>query len=358
MYRIKQKTFMDKSFGHILIIQTAFIGDAILTLPMIQVLKNNYPQSSIDVVAVPRSVEIFSNHPAISRIIPYDKRGRDRGFRGFWRLQNTLSAQKYDLIVIPHRSLRSALLGWTLRPAILLGFDRSAGRILFTKTERYNPALHEIERNLSLLASLKIQLDKNELPHVYPSDEDKHVVDSLFESFGTRSGNQFIAIAPGTIWNTKRWPADRFSALCKQLVSECSALVLLGGKEDKVLCQEIAQTVDTKNILNVAGKLSLLQAAEMIRRCCVLISNDSAPMHLAVAVGTPVLAIFGATVPEFGFAPRGKHDIVLEKHGLRCRPCSIHGGDVCPIGTFDCMMAITPEFVAGTAKSFLQKIKM
>jgi heptosyltransferase-2 len=130
-------------------------------------------------------------------------------------------------------------------------------------------------------------------------------------------------------------------------------VLLVGSREDEELCREICAMTQTNKVVNAAGKLSLLQSAELIRHCRVLISNDSAPMHLAVAVGTPVVAIFGATVPEFGFAPRGPHDIVIETKGLKCRPCSIHGGKKCPIKTFECMMAITPEIVVKKAKSLI-----
>jgi heptosyltransferase-2 len=343
-------------FNNILVLQTAFIGDAILTLPLIQVLKKNYPRSSIDVVVVPRTVDIFSHHPAISHIISYDKRGKDRGLIGFWRLRNQLRAKNYDLIVIPHRSIRSALLAWLLKPNVRIGFDRSAGRLLFTKIVRYDPTDHEIDRNLSLLSPLSLQIDKNELPQLYPSAEDARVVDSVLDSLGLNKENHIITVAPGTIWNTKRWPADRFATMCKRLSSECSAVLLIGGKEDSALCEEIAGMSKAKSVFNVAGKFPLLQSAELIKRSHVLISNDSAPMHLAVAVGTPVVAIFGATIPEYGFAPRGAHDIVIEIKGLKCRPCSIHGGDTCPIKTFECMMAITPELVVNKVLPFLRKM--
>jgi heptosyltransferase-2 len=346
---------VDETFNNILVIQTAFIGDAILTLPLIQVLKKNYPHSSIDVVVVPKTVDIFSNHPAISSIIPYDKRGKDNGLIGFWRLWNQLRAKNYDLIVIPHRSIRSALLAWLLKPNVRIGFDRSAGRLLFTKVVQYDPTEHEIDRNLSLLSPLSLRVNKNELPQVYPSAEDVQVVDAVLDSIGLNKENHIITVAPGTIWNTKRWPADRFATMCKQLSSECSAVLLVGGKEDSAMCEEIAEMSKAKNVFNVAGKLSLLQSAELIKRSHVLISNDSAPMHLAVAVATPVVAIFGATVPEYGFAPRGAHDIVIETKGLKCRPCSIHGGEVCPIKTFECMIAIAPELVLSTVKPFLQE---
>ncbi len=346
------------TFNNILVLQTAFIGDAILALPLIQVLKKNYPQSSIDVIVVPRTLDIFSHHPAISSIIAYDKRGKDNGLIGFWRIRNQLRAKNYDLIIIPHRSIRSALLAWLLKSNVRIGFDRSAGRLLFTRIVHYNPNDHEIDRNLSLLSPLSLRIIKSELPHVYPSAEDAQVVDEVLDSFGLKGEKHIVTVAPGTIWNTKRWPPDRFAAMCKQLSSECSAILLVGGKEDSVMCEEIAVLSKAKNVFNVAGKLSLLQSAELIKRSHVLISNDSAPMHLAVAVATPVVAIFGATVPEYGFAPRGVHDIVIETKGLKCRPCSIHGGKTCPIGTFECMLAITPELVVNKVKPFLEKMVM
>jgi heptosyltransferase II len=341
-------------FDNILVLQTAFIGDAILTLPLLQVLKKNYSLASIDVVVVPRTADIFSHHPAISNIISYDKRGKERGLAGFWRLRNRLRAKNYDLIVIPHRSLRSALLARLLKSNVRIGFDRSAGRLLYTKIVHYDSSQHEIERNLSLLGPLSIQIHESELPRLYPSAEDTQVVDSVLKSFGLSKEDTIITAAPGTIWNTKRWPADRFAALCRQLSSECSAVLLVGGKEDSALCDEIAGMSNAKNIFNTAGKLSLLQSAELIRRSRVLISNDSAPMHLAVAVAAPVVALFGATVPEYGFAPRGAHDIVIETKGLTCRPCSIHGTETCPVGTFECMLAITPECVVSKVMPFLR----
>ena len=344
---------MEESFDKILVIQTAFIGDAILTLPLIQALKIHYPKSSIDVVVAPRTAEIFVHHPAISNIIQYDKRGRDKGIKGLRRMRNELRTANYDLILVPHRSLRSAFLTWLLHPSLSIGFDTSAGRWLFKRIVRYNPSFHEIERNLSLLSSLKLPIVAAELPRLYPSNQDVQILDSIMSADKVNSYKNIIALAPGTIWNTKRWPADRFAAVCQRVASENIAIVLLGGKEDEALCRHVTEIAQRKNVFNAAGKLTLLQSAELIRRCKVLVSNDSAPMHIAVAMGTPVVAIFGATIPGFGFAPRGPRDIVVETNGLKCRPCSIHGGKTCPIKTFECMMAIDPEVVVSKLKLFI-----
>jgi heptosyltransferase-2 len=340
------------SIDNILVIQTAFIGDAILTLPLIQKLKQHYPKSSIDVVVVPKTAEIFSNHPAITGIIPYDKHGTDKGIAKFWKLRKKLKSKTYDLIIVPHRSIRSAALAKLLKPKISIGFNRSAGRRFFTDIAQYNPSAHEIERNLSLLNPLGTSDNQFELPVLYPTQQDVKAVDIVLADFLLDKG-KMVAVAPGTIWNTKRWPKEKFTAVCKQISSEGVNVLLVGSREDEELCREICEKTQTNKVVNAAGKLSLLQSAELIRRCIVLISNDSAPMHLAVAVGTPVVAIFGATVPEFGFAPRGPHDIVIETKGLKCRPCSIHGGKKCPIKTFECMIAIAPEIVVSKTLSLI-----
>ena len=162
-----------------------------------------------------------------------------------------------------------------------------------------------------------------------------------------------IAIAPGTVWNTKRWPSDRFAALAEKLVTRGARVVVVGGQDDSGLLTPYLSPGSIPRVAVAAGHLTILQSAELIRRCRVLVCNDSAPMHLAVAVRTPVVALFGATIPEFGFAPTGEHDIVLETKGLPCRPCSIHGGDVCPVKTFVCMMDIPVERVVEAVERLL-----
>ena len=164
-------------------------------------------------------------------------------------------------------------------------------------------------------------------------------------------------MAPGSVWNTKRWPKRHFIELGKMVVSDGSALVLVGSKDDAALCYEIERMVGSNNVVNAAGKLSLLQSAELIRRCSVLVTNDSAPLHLAAGVRTAVVALFGATAPGFGFAPRGKHDVVVEMQGLTCRPCTPHGGDACPIGTFVCMEELRPDAVYQKVKSVLESVR-
>jgi heptosyltransferase II len=335
---------MNTAYSHILVVQTAFIGDVILTLPLIQTLKKNYPVAQIDVVVVPRTAELFFNHPDVTNIFAYDKQNSDRGIAGFFRFRKKLLTQQYDLIIVPHRSLRSAVLTASLRPAKSICFDRSAGSWLFDLQVRYKSEWHEIDRNLSLLQPLGIRDDMSEVPRLFPSNEDRKTIDDLLKNWGL-GNNCVVAFAPGSIWATKCWLPERFADAAKYFVQQKIGVVLIGGKEDRQLCENIRSQAGNDGVVVSAGDLSLLQSAELLRRCKVLLSNDSAPLHLATAVQTPVVAIFGPTIPEFGFAPRGKHDVVLGVEGLACRPCAIHGGNRCPIRTFDCMYNMSVQTV-------------
>jgi len=329
----------------ILVFQTAFLGDVVLTLPLVQVLRREFPNTQIDFLTTPKAAAILRNHPAIHSVIEYDKRGGQRGLEGMFSISRILKAHRYGVALVPHRSLRSAVVTALSRIPVRIGFDVSAGRFLFTATVQYRKNVHEIERNLYFLNALNISIPSKELPSVYPSAVDVDAVDRFFSEIQIKPNDKLIAIAPGSVWNTKRWPSERFSDLVRRIAAAGMKVFLVGGEEDENLCKAIASEVQGTEAYVSAGRFSILQSAELIRRCTALVSNDSAPMHLAVAMKTPVVAVFGATVPSFGFAPYGEKDVVVQIEGLPCRPCSIHGGDTCPIETFDCMVKISAEMV-------------
>lgn len=329
----------------ILVFQTAFLGDVILTLPMIQVLHARYPHAAIDVVTTPAAAEFLSNHPAITEIIKYDKRRTQKGLRGILALAIFLHRRKYDLAIVLHRSFRSTLVTALSRIPLRIGFSTANGSLAYHHSVRYDSTKHEVERNLALLVPLGIAASRKELPSLYPSQHDIHLVNKFLFEREILEQNNLIAIAPGSVWNTKRWLPERFAQLARSLANDGYQILLIGGSDDEDLIKAIAEEANHKLIHSCAGKLTLLQSAEVLRRCRILVSNDSAPLHMAVAMRTPVVAIFGATAPEFGFAPYGDHDVVVEINGLKCRPCAIHGGRVCPIGTFDCMKRIDADMV-------------
>lgn len=339
----------------VLVVQTAFLGDVILTLPMVQVLKRYAPTAMIDVLVTPRAAGLLVGHPDINRVIEYDKRGNDAGIPGFIRKSRQIRSEMYDTALVPHRSLRSAALAASARIPRRIGMATSSGKWLFTETVPYDSNTHEIERNLSLLRALCPIPTHRELPGLYPSDQDHATVQEVLRHRGISGTSGMIGLAPGTVWNTKRWPQSKFEAVARRLVESGYTVVLFGGPEDAELCSAVQNAF--KGVYSFAGELTLLQSAVLLSLCRALVSNDSAPLHMAVAMRTPVVAIFGATVPEFGFAPYGPNDRVVESKGLPCRPCSIHGGATCPISTFECMESISPDRVLADLDEILKETK-
>lgn len=345
---------------NILFFHTAFIGDIILTLALVQVTRRNFPDARISIVAIPIACESLQNHPAIDEIIPYDKKGRDAGLSGLLKMSRQLRERKFDTALVPHRSIRSAAIVLLAGIPKRIGFSTSAGKFLFSDVVQYDRGSHETVRNLSLLGPLGVAVCSHELPNLFPGQHDIEIIDGLMAKNASKvrlDVEQLIAVAPGSVWNTKRWPAEYFISLCKMLVQSGYSIALIGGDDDRSLCQDIETRVGHGPVLNAASTLTVLQSAELIRRCRVIISNDSAPMHIAVAMRTPVVGIYGATVPEFGFAPLGEYDAIMETSGLPCRPCSIHGGKICPIQTFVCMKNISPKSVFEKMEAVLQTVK-
>lgn len=339
---------------NIIIVQTAFLGDVILTLPLAQVLKRKFPSSRISFVVVPAAAELLGNHPAIDDPVVYDKRGRDRGLSGLFRLGGELRKRRFDTALVPHRSLRSAALVRIAGIGTRIGFDASAGRFLFNRVIPYERTHHEVRRNLSLLAALGIETGEMEFPALYPARADEAAAAQFLTEKGIAGHERLIGFAPGTVWNTKRWPLERFAETARTLASSGHPVVLIGGRDDAPLADAIIrEAAPGGGVVSAAGRLSLLASAALIRRCAVLLSNDSAPVHLALAVRTPVIVIYGATIPGFGFAPYGERDRVVETHALVCRPCSIHGGEACPVKTFECMMNISAAHIVEEIKAVL-----
>ena len=339
----------------ILIFQTAFIGDVILTLPLAQILHQRFPGAHVAFVAIPAASAVLANHPAVDEVIEYDKRGMDRGLAGIRSVASRLREGSFDLALIPHRSIRSALIGWLSRTPRRIGFSTSSGRWLFTDTVSPTPGAHEIDRNLDLLKPIIPERIPAELPELHPNGMDEDVVTSILaEHARDMTGDAMIAVAPGSVWATKRWPKEYFVGLVELLITRGCSVALVGGPEDGTLCAEILQRVGNRGVISFAGKLSLLQSAALIRHCRVMVSNDSAPMHIAVARKVPTVGLFCATTPELGFYPYTNDAIVVQKN-LFCRPCGSHGGRRCPLGTEDCIREISPDAVLQAVAKLLDR---
>ncbi len=325
----------------VLIIQTAYLGDVILTLPLVDELRKNlYASAEIHFLAIPAVANVLENYPGLDKVILYDKRKKERSLRAFFKKVLWLRKTKYDLVLLPHRSWRSALLARWAHIPVRIGFDKSWAAFLYTQIVSYEKKEHEVNRNLRLLQPLGILVPKESGLHLQIDESDRQTVETLWRSSGLKKEAACVAVAPGSVWFTKRWLPDRFAQLVRELLKEGVQIVVVGGPEDADLGR-LLQEVAPSRVANFVGKLTPRQSAEAIRRCDVLVANDSAPVHLASAVGTRVVEIFGPTLPSFGFTPFGVPHRLVENKTLACRPCGEHGGSRCPLGTFDCMKSIS-----------------
>ena len=329
---------------NILAIQTAFAGDLILTLPMIAEAHRLLPGAQIDVVAIPATAGLLENHPAIRRVVVYDKR---KGMRAFREALREIRTRKYDACLAPHRSLRSAALSFLSGAPVRASFDRSAGGALHNRRVPYDAAAHEVRRNLALLQPLGLAYDADAPARLYPSDRDKARAREA-----ASCEEPFVCVAPGSVWPTKRWTREGFIALSRALTSDYRVF-LIGGKDDASLCGEIAGAVGHPRCVSLAGGLRWLETAALIGDAALVVSNDSAPVHVASAMSTPVVEIYGATSPAFGFTPWHTAYRIVQREDLACKPCAIHGGKECPIRTFECMRGLAPGDVLAAAREIL-----
>lgn len=320
----------------ILVFQTAFIGDVVLALPVVQTLKLQYPDSEIDFVCIPSTSKLLENNPYINEKIIFDKRGSDEGIKGMIKFSRKLKEKKYDLIISPHRSVRTSIIVKLAKPSRSIGFDISGISFLYDDKVEYVQYDHEIIRNLSLLKPLNILIDDIIKPELFPGNQESKKIDEVFLENGLSYLDKIVAVAPASVWFTKQYPKEKILKVIGKLSEDNVKVVLIGGAKDVELKNYFDKNIH-EGVTNLIGKLSLLESAELLKRCTLLLTNDSAPLHIANSMGTLTIALFGATIPQFGFYPYGERDFIFETNGLKCRPCSIHGGDKCPVKTFDCM---------------------
>jgi heptosyltransferase-2 len=333
-----------------LVIQTAFLGDAVLTTPMLAALRERFPSTRITVVATPEVADVF-RQAAVDDVIIFDKRGREKSLAARWRLAKELRRRHFDWAIIPHRSMTSALLAFLARIPRRIGFDRSQGRWLLTHEVPFRWGTHDVDRNMGLLEPLGVKQAAGKL-WLEAEPQTADAIKDRLRDEGISGEAPLIGINAGSAWATKRWLPEGFAAVADRLVRQSGAqIIFIGAPKDAPVIADIRMRMKEKAV-DWTGKTNLKELIAVIRRCHVFLTNDSGPMHIAVAGGIPTVAIFGPTTKELGFFPYGPGHTVIEK-SLPCRPCGLHGADRCPLEHFQCMRLITPEEVFAAVRSKL-----
>ena len=332
--------------GKILVIQTAFLGDVILLTPLLRSIKSAFPAAELTVVVIPGCAGVLDGMADV--IIPFDKREKS-GRRNRWLdLIDRLHKEKYDVAFIPHRSFRSGLTAYKAGIPCRIGFNRGWASSFHTHKVAYRFNLYEGMRNLALLDVLSSHND-NGIPELNIAGHAINTAVDLLAELGLKEG-EYAVLAPGSVWTSKRWSVENYRQVSRRLEREFSLpVVAIGGNEDKQVCSEVVSRPER----NTAGMLTVLGSAAVIARARFIISCDSAPAHLATAVGTRQVIIFGSTSPRFGFAPPVPSACFAEA-SLWCRPCSNHGRNFCPrFGSYKCLSDITPEMIFNEIQDWL-----
>ncbi len=333
----------------ILVIQTAFIGDAILTLPMIQELKKKFADSVIDVVCIPSTSEIFSSSPSADNVIVLDKKGKHKSLFSLWNFIKELRKNNYTKIFSPHRSFRISFIVMNLNVKETYGFSNSSFRHVYKNLIEYKPSHHEVRRNLDLIES-NVSMNWKILPQIDIHDQTKIKVDKYFSE--TKFNGDIISIAPGSVWNTKKYPIEYLESVIKFLIDNSFKIILIGSEKEKPLCDLLKEKFDGK-VQSSAGIFTLVETVGLLKKTRLLITNDSAPTHLGMCADIPVLTLYCSTVPEFGFYPYNGKSTFLSINDLYCKPCGIHGYEKCPVKNFACGYNLKPEIVISKIKEML-----
>ncbi len=342
-----------------LVVQTSFLGDMVLTTPLIAELARRGP---VDVVTTVASAQLLANNPVVRKIFVYDKRGRDAGLLGLLRMARSIdrfyqepgsrasSAERSAYMA--QGSVRSAVLARLAGFRERVGFDSSAASRLYTVRVRHDCSAHHAVRLWSL-AKRRLGEAAGEMPPIrlYPGEPERAAVDALLGP--DVDPRPLVVLAPGSAWATKRWPY--YPELASRIAQRCR-LAVVGSAADAGLARHIIDSAGAQGVVDATGKLSLLASADLIGRASLVVSNDSSPQHLASAMGTPTITIFGPTAPEFGFGPLAPHSISIRHPSLPCQPCHHHGLHECPLGHLKCMRELDAEVVERAVAGILEEM--
>lgn len=341
-----------KQTEKILFIQTAFPGDAILALPALEKLKDMFPGSIVEVLCIPSTEEIFSSSQIVDRAIVIDKKGEQKSLRKTYKFIKHLKKNNYTRIYSSHRSLRTSLIVLMLEVSETFGFDNSMLMHVYKYLIKYDINKHEVQRNLDLVGFVYDEQSWRIIPEIKSNEKNVEKVNLFVKE--NKLEKRFIAIAPGSVWNTKKYPSEYFEIVIKHFVDKKNKVVLIGGENDKSLNDSIASKF-SDYVINSAGNFSIVESIELLKRANLLISNDSAPTHMGVCADIRVLTIYCSTVPNFGFYPYNKKSSSISLDDLKCKPCGIHGHAICPIKTFECGIKLLPAEIILKAEEMLNE---
>lgn len=343
----------------ILVIQTAFIGDVVLTTPFFRAMRQKWPDSQIHVIATPQGCETLEGLEGV-QTHPLDKR-RVGLMEGLRKVQADLWAfEPFDLIFSVHRSMRSLVLGRMIRAKRRIAFGSVSARLLGYETVGY-PAYHEdmhyADKPLALLSLFGGSKIERGRPELNVSEKE---LASFQQKRAQLKSECYAVISPFSVWGTKTWFADRFASVAAEIArTQNLGILIVGASQRSGVEESVGQAIAEKVVssggqaLSLVGHTSIGELKAAIKGAKLLVANDSAPVHIAAAFDVPTVAIFGPTVKKWGFFPLASRAQVVERTDLKCRPCHHHGPPRCPKRHFRCMNEIQVEHVIKAVQDVL-----
>ena len=315
----------------VLLVQTSFLGDNILSTPVLAGIKSICEPCSIDVVTTKIAASVYEGNPLVRKVLVFDKRDAYRGVTGLFRFAKLLRQEKYDRVYSLHRSARTSCLLWLSGIAERIGFATATLSFLYSVRKQRPNALHEVDRNLALLAPEFMPGEESKALHLPVVKSGAEVVKDLAQI----SVTSYAVLVPGSVWATKRWATEEFRKTAEQLIAQGKQVVLLGAPNEVAIAEQVAAELP---VVNLTGQTSLPEMFSVVSDASVVVCNDSMSLHVASSFKVPTVVVFCATSPTFGFGPwQNDRARIVEKSGLDCKPCRRHGGNQCPTGTNACM---------------------
>jgi heptosyltransferase-1 len=347
-----------RDFRRILLIKLSAVGDVVQTIPLLNALRRRYPSAQIDWLVTPAIAELLRHNPAISNVIEFAREDWSRPWTptpyvNYARLASKLRANTYDLVLDVHGQFRTAVFVLATGAPVRIGFDRPRAGVWdasprhFPKEARKHawqgaregswlaythhipiPTLdiHAVDRYLGVGPMLGLEAGAPDFSFpIPPAASDS--VDALLRDRAL-VGAPLLLMAPGTIWETKHWGTDKFAEVARHFLRRGFAVALMGSRRERLLCEDVARLAP--GAVDIAGETTLTELAALIRRSTISVTNDSGPMHFAVALGRPVVSIFGPTDPIW-IGPYGRDGAVLQA-GVPCSPCLLRQLSRCRFG--------------------------
>jgi heptosyltransferase-2 len=333
----------------ILILQTSYLGDTILSTPVIAGVHRLYPEAELWMMTTPAGTGLVERDPLLKGVLSFDKRKQARGIKGILRTGLSLRRMAFDRVYALQRSYRTALTLLVSGIPHRTGFENAKLPFIFHTRRPRRPSEHDVLRNLSVLTG-EAPLESFETRlRLYPPP---------MENLSAETGRLLMQdrpialLVPGSAWPTKMWHWEHYRTVASHFLAEGYLVALLGGPEDREVNRRVAHQMD---VIDLAGHTTIAEAMAIVQRSRITICNDSMALHMASAFGTPCVAVFCATCPSFGFGPwQNPNAVVVEKKELPCKPCARHGGKSCPTGTRACMEELLPEEVIAATQRVIK----